>query len=56
MEVALGNADFISEDVDVSGNDAGVQAYYRLLNTGFRPGFAAALTIPAIRGAPLARS
>ena len=26
---------------DVRGSDAALQAYYRLLNTGFRPGLAA---------------
>ena len=38
VEVALGASDFISEDVN--GSDSAIQAYYRLLNTGFRPGFA----------------
>lgn len=38
-EVALGACDFISEDVN--GGDAFLHAYYRLLNCGFRPGFAA---------------
>ena len=36
VEVALGAADFISEDVN--GSDSAIRAYYRLLNTGFRPG------------------
>ena len=44
VEVALGAADFISEDV--IGSDAFIQAYYRLLNTGFRPGFAAGTDYP----------
>jgi hypothetical protein len=39
IEVALGTADFISEDLNVS--DSFIHAYYRLLNCGFRPGFAA---------------
>ena len=39
VEVALGACDFISEDVD--GNDYFIHAYYRLLNCGFRLGFAA---------------
>jgi hypothetical protein len=39
VEVALGASDFISEDV--TGSDSAIQTYYRLLNTGFRPGFAA---------------
>ena len=38
VEVALGSCDFISEDVD--GNDFAINAYYRLLNCGFRPGLA----------------
>ena len=38
VEVALGSCDFISEDV--SGGDSAINAYYRLLNCGFRPGFA----------------
>jgi len=38
VEVALGSCDFISEDV--AGGDSAMQAYYRLLNCGFRPGFA----------------
>ncbi len=44
VEVALGSADFISEDV--TGSDSTIQAYYRLLNTGFRPGFAAGTDYP----------
>jgi hypothetical protein len=44
VEVALGSADFISEDV--SGSDAAIHAYYRLLNCGFRPGFAAGSDYP----------
>ena len=44
VEVALGAADFISEDVD--GSDSTIQAYYRLLNTGFRPGLAAGTDYP----------
>ncbi len=39
VEAALGTIDFISEDVD--GTDYAMNAYYRLLNCGFRPGFAA---------------
>jgi fibronectin type 3 domain-containing protein len=44
VEVALGTADFIAEDV--AGGDTAMQAYYRLLNTGFRPGFAAGTDYP----------
>ena len=58
VEVALGSADFISEDVlDVNQTNqmgAGgpllsqppIQAYYKLLNSGFRPGFAAGTDYP----------
>ena len=44
VEVALGTADFIAEDV--TGGDSAIQAYYRLLNNGFRPGFAAGTDYP----------
>lgn len=44
VEVALGAADFISEDVN--GSESMIQAYYRLLNCGFRPGFAAGSDYP----------
>ena len=44
VEVALGSADFIAEDV--AGSDSFIRAYYRLLNTGFRPGFAAGTDYP----------
>lgn len=53
VEVALGQSDFISEDVmDVTSNysfmcpDCAMQAYYRLLNCGFRPGLAAGTDYP----------
>ncbi|MBZ5561964.1 MAG: CehA/McbA family metallohydrolase [Acidobacteriia bacterium] len=39
VETALGSASFVMEDV--RGSDSALQAYYRLLNTGFRPGLAA---------------
>ena len=45
VEVALGSADFISEDVTDTG-DTAIEAYYKLLNTGFRPGFAAGTDYP----------
>jgi hypothetical protein len=59
VEVALGAADFISEDVD--DNNSGInmypdnflQAYYKLLNTGFRPGFAAGTDYPCNSSRPL---
>ena len=44
VEVALGTIDFLSEDVH--GGDSAIQAYYRLLNCGFRPGLAAATDFP----------
>ena len=44
VEVALGSCDFISEDV--GGSDSSIRAYYRLLNCGFRPGFAAGSDYP----------
>jgi hypothetical protein len=39
VETALGSASFLMEDV--LGSDSALQAYYRILNTGFRPGLAA---------------
>lgn len=58
VEVALGASDFISEDVDditYSGStmypENFMQAYYRLLNSGFRPGFAAGTDYPCNGGA-----
>jgi hypothetical protein len=60
VEVALGSSDFISEDVVPAGGsfsgmnpDAAMYAYYRLLNTGFRPGFAAGTDYPCNNGQPL---
>jgi len=44
VETALGTIDFISEDVH--GGDSAIQAYYRLLNCGFRPGLAASTDFP----------
>jgi hypothetical protein len=44
VEVALGSADFIAEDMN--GSDSFIQAYYRLLNCGFRPGFGAGSDYP----------
>ena len=59
VEVAMGGADFISEDVD--DNESGfsmspesfLDAYYKLLNTGFRPGFAAGTDYPCNSSRPL---
>jgi hypothetical protein len=60
VEVALGSADFISEDVVEAGKtvggmdpEAAVKAYYRLLNTGFRPGFSAGTDSPCNQGSAL---
>ena len=59
VEVALGSADFISEDVDDSGSgfamypENAIQAYYRLLNCGFRPGLAAGTDYPCNSSRPL---
>jgi hypothetical protein len=57
VEVALGSADFIEEDVDDINYNASVmypenaiQAYYRLLNCGFRPGLAAGTDYPCNSG------
>ncbi|RPH98371.1 MAG: hypothetical protein EHM72_12845 [Calditrichaeota bacterium] len=44
VEAALGTIDFLSEDVWV--NDAAVNAYYKLLNCGFRLGWAAGTDYP----------
>ncbi|MFO1153096.1 MAG: DUF4082 domain-containing protein [Rhodospirillales bacterium] len=44
VEVALGAADFVSEDV--AGGNSAMNAYYRLLNAGFRPGFAGGTDYP----------
>ncbi len=44
VEVALGAADYVAEDV--AGGDAAIQAYYRLLNCGLRPGLAAGTDAP----------
>jgi hypothetical protein len=60
VEVALGSADFISEDVVDAGSsfggmdpEAAVGAYYRLLNSGFRPGFAAGTDYPCNNARPV---
>ena len=59
VEVALGSADFISEDVDDSDSgfamypENAIQAYYRLLNCGFRPGLAAGTDYPCNSSRPL---
>jgi hypothetical protein len=44
VETALGTIDFLAEDVWL--NDAAINAYYRLLNCGFRLGWAAGTDFP----------
>ena len=39
VETALGTSSFLMEDVH--GSDTALQAYYKILNTGFRPGLVA---------------
>lgn len=51
VEVALGTVDFLMEDV--WRNEAAIQAYYRLLNCGFRPGLAAATDFPCNERQPI---
>jgi hypothetical protein len=50
VEAALGNLDFLAEDVWL--NDAAVNAYYRLLNCGFRLGWAAGTDFPCNNSQP----
>ena len=50
VETALGSASFLMEDVH--GSDAAIQAYYRILNTGFRPGLAASTDYSCNYGEP----
>jgi O-glycosyl hydrolase len=51
VETALGTIDFLAEDVWL--NDAAVHGYYRLLNCGFRPGWAAGTDYPCNDSRPL---
>jgi len=51
VEAALGNIDFVSEDVN--GSEPAIHAYYKLLNCGFRPGLAAGTDFPCNNGEPL---
>jgi hypothetical protein len=44
VEVALGSASFLMEDVH--GGDSALQSYYRILNSGFRPGLVASTDYP----------
>lgn len=50
VEIALGSASFLMEDVH--GSDSAIQAYYRILNTGFRPGLAASTDYSCNYGEP----
>jgi O-glycosyl hydrolase len=50
VEAALGTIDFLSEDVWL--NDASVNAYYKLLNCGFRLGWAAGTDFPCNNSRP----
>lgn len=50
VETALGTSSFLMEDVH--GSDASIQAYYRILNTGFRPGLAASTDYSCNYGEP----
>ena len=50
VEAALGTIDFLAEDVWL--NDASVNAYYRLLNCGFRLGWAAGTDFPCNNSQP----
>ncbi len=50
VEAALGTIDFLAEDVWL--NDASVKAYYKLLNCGFRLGWAAGTDFPCNNSQP----
>lgn len=50
VEAALGTIDFLSEDVWL--NDASINAYYKILNCGFRLGWTAGTDFPCNGGAP----
>ena len=49
VEAAFGTIDFVSEDCD--GSDYAINAYYKLLNCGFRIGLAAGTDYPCNGGA-----
>ncbi len=44
VEIALGSSSFLMEDVH--GSDSAIQAYYRILNCGFRPALVASTDYP----------
>jgi O-glycosyl hydrolase len=50
VEAALGTIDFLAEDVWL--NDAAINAYYKLLNCGFRLGWAAGTDFPCNESRP----
>jgi len=50
VEAALGTIDFLAEDVWL--NDAAINAYYKLLNCGFRLGWAAGTDFPCNNSRP----
>jgi hypothetical protein len=50
VEAALGTIDFVSEDC--AGSDYAINAYYKLLNCGFRIGLAAGTDYPCNGGDP----
>jgi hypothetical protein len=50
VEAALGTIDFLSEDVWL--NDAAINAYYKMLNCGFRLGWAAGTDFPCNNSRP----
>jgi O-glycosyl hydrolase len=51
VEAALGTIDFLAEDVWI--NDAAINAYYKLLNCGFRLGWAAGTDFPCNGSEPI---
>jgi hypothetical protein len=50
VETALGSVQFLMEDVN--GSDTAIDAYYRLLNCGFRPALVAATDFPCNHSEP----
>ncbi len=51
VETALGTSSFLMEDV--RGSDSALQGYYKILNTGFRPGLAAGTDYACNNSEPL---
>ncbi len=52
VETALHTIDFLAEDVQ-GGGDSAIEAYYRLLNCGFRPGLADSTDFPCNPDTPV---